>query len=92
MEYFDELLELTGIPEVKDIGKSKQQVDKNQKEESLMEMRVAAEYIKLSEKYRAGITLEADKDKILELALMCITEMTGDFVFFQQNMKKLGLG
>ena len=50
---------------------------------------VVAQNIKVSEQLRCDIYKENDIFRMLDLALLCVSTMTGDRVFYKQNRKKL---
>ena len=47
------------------------------------------DYIRKSDQLRCEINLEKDITIILDKALLCISYMTGDMVFYRENIKKL---
>lgn len=65
---------------------------KNQKVVDLInsdEYKVKAEYSLKTESYRVKINKSNDLKEIAKLALECITELTGDEVFYKTNIKKI---
>ena len=48
-----------------------------------------ADLLKMSEKLRCEISLEEDPIVMLEKSLICIAALTNDYVFYNQNHKKL---
>ncbi len=51
---------------------------------------VKAEFILKSEDIKHKIMFEHNPMVALELCLKCISELTGDNLFYEQNKKKLG--
>lgn len=50
---------------------------------------IMSDYIRASEKIRCDITKEQDLFKMLDLSILCISTMTGDTVFYNQNKCKI---
>lgn len=64
----------------------------NQKVEKKKNKEVQAEYIQLTEKYRVKINQQNNAVEKLKLALELIAKITGDELFYKQNVKQIQEG
>lgn len=91
-ELFAKMLGIT--PQILDAPETKEKAqifDRNkiQKDREALIRMTRAELIQESEKYRRQINHSQDLSEMLDTALRCIGELTGERLFYQSNQRKV---